>query len=332
MTRSTLTIGLILALTFALLLPPLVIEAQPTGKVWRLAFLGDGSAAMRAAHTLAPFREGLRELGYVEGQNVMIEDRWPDGQRERLPVLAEELVRLQVDAIVTYGVPAARALKAATTTIPIVVAVAADMVGAGLVESLPRPGGNVTGISDQITDLSGKNLQFLQELLPGLKQIALLRNPINPGAERSAEAIQTAAHDLGLQVRSFNVRSLDEIAEALTAAAIGGIGALIVVHDALMTENRTHIAQLAVQHGLPAVSANVLFAEAGGLMGYGPDHPALFKRAAVYVDKILKGAKPADLPVEQPLKFKLVINLKTAQALGLTVPSILLFQADDVIR
>src|SRR5262249_29508697 len=220
MMRST--IRLILALAFSLLLPPLVIEAQPTGKVWRLAFLGDGSAAQRVGHTLAPFREGLRALEYVEGQNVIIEDRWPDGQRERLPALAEELVRLQVDVIVTYGVPAARALKAATTTIPIVVAVAADMVGTGLVASLPRPGGNVTGISDQITDLSGKNLQFMQELLPGLQQVALLRNPANPGAERSAEAIQTAARDIGLQVRSLHVRSLDEIAEALAAAATGG--------------------------------------------------------------------------------------------------------------
>jgi len=190
----------------------------------------------------------------------------------------------------------------------------------------------VTGISAQVTDLSGKNLQFLQELLPGLQQVALLRNPANPGAERSAEAIQTAARDIGLQVRSLHVRSLDEIAEALAAAATGGAGAVILVHDALMTEHRTHIAQLALQNKLPAVSANILLAEAGGLMGYGPDHPALFKRAAVYVDKILKGAKPADLPVEQPMKFKLVINLKTAQALGLTVSPILLYQADDVIR
>jgi putative ABC transport system substrate-binding protein len=321
-----------LLLAFTLFFPPLTAAAQPTGKVWRVAFLGDGSAAMRADHTLAPFREGLRELGYVEGQNVIIEERWPDGQRERLPALAEELVRLEVDVIVTYGVPAARALKTATTTLPIVVAVAADMVGSGLVESLPRPGGNVTGISDQITDLSGKNVQFLQEILPGLTQVAVLRNPINPGAVRSAEATQTAARQLGLQVSALDVRSLEEIAETLEVAAKGGIGAVIVVHDALMTEHRAQIAQLALQNRLPAVSAAILFTKAGGLMSYGPDLSTYFKRAAVYVDKILKGVKPADLPVEQPMKFELVINLKTAEALGLTIPPTLLFQATEVIR
>jgi putative ABC transport system substrate-binding protein len=330
MTRRT--IRLLVTLALGLLVAPLAAAAPPAGKVWRLAFLGDASATARAAYTLEPLRDGLRELGYVEGQNIILEVRWTDGQTERLPELAAELVRLKVDVIVTHGVPAARAVKTATTDIPIVVATAADMVGAGLVANLARPGGNVTGTSDQVTELSGKVLQLLQEVFPGLNQVAVLWNRQNPGAARTSEATQTAAHKLGLQVSSLDVRSPDEIAVALEAAAEGRADAVIVVHDPLMIEHRTRVAQLALEKRLPAVSAVGMLTKAGGLMSYGPDNPGLFKRAAVFVDKILKGAKPADLPVEQPTAFELVINLKTAQALGLTIPPSVLFQATEVIR
>ena len=306
-------------------------EAQQAKKVPRIGFLGDGSAASRGPITLVPFREGLRELGYVEKQNILIEVRWTDSKSEHLPQLVGELIRLKVDVIVTHGLPAARAAKAATTDIPIVVATAADLVGNGLVASLPHPGGNVTGTSDQNTELSGKQVQLLKELLPRLKRVAILENPINPGAVRTSEETTKAARDLGLQVKPLPVRSPDEIAEALEVAVKGRADAVIVVHDPWMIEHRVQIAQLALKKRLPTLSAGLL-AEAGGLMTYGPDNAALFKRAAVFVDKILKGRKPADLPVEQPMKFELVINLKTAKQIGLTIPPNVLARADRVIR
>jgi putative tryptophan/tyrosine transport system substrate-binding protein len=330
MTRRML--GLLVTFVFGLLVAPLAAEAQPVGKVWRIAFLGDASATARAAYTLEPLRDGLRELGYVEGQNIIVEVRWTNGQPERLPELAAELVRLKVDVIVTHGVAATRAVKTATTDIPIVVAVAADMVGAGLIASLARPGGNVTGTSDQVPDVSGQVMQWLREILPGLNRVAVLWNRMHPGAARISETTQTAAHELGLQVRTLGVRSPDEIAEALEAAAEGRADAVIVVHDPFMIQHRTQVAQVALEKRLPAVSAMGMLTEAGGLMSYGPDNPGFFKRAAVFVDKILKGAKPADLPVEQPMTFELAINLKTAQVLGLTIPPTLLFYADKIIR
>jgi ABC-type uncharacterized transport system substrate-binding protein len=308
-----------------------VPEAQQPKKVPRIGYLGDGSAAARGPISLEPFRKGMRDLGYVEGQNVLIEVRWTDSKSERLPELVGELTRLKVDVIVTHGMPAARAAKTATTDIPIVVATAADMVGNGLVASLPHPGGNVTGTSDQNTELSGKQVQLLKELLPRLKRLAILENPMNPGAVKTSEAIKKAARDVGLQVKPLAVRSPDEIAEALEAATKGRADAVIVVHDPLMIEHRARIAQLALKKRLPTFSAGLL-AEAGGLMTYGPDSPALFKRAAVFVDKILKGRKPADLPVEQPMKFELVINLKTAKQIGVTIPPNLLARADKVIK
>ena len=256
--------------TLLFLVPGTFLEGQQPGKVPRIGYLGDGSAGSRGPISLEPFREGLRELGYVEGQNVLIEVRWTDGKSERLPELVGELIRLKVDVIVTHGVPAARAAKTATTDIPIVVATAADMVGNGLVASLPHPGGNVTGTSDQITELSGKQMQLLKELLPRLKRVAMLGNPMNPGAVRTSEATQTAARDLGLQVKSLAVRSPDEIAEAVEAAAKGRADAVIVVHDPLLIEHRARIAELALKKRLPTFSAGLL-AEAGGLMTYGPD-------------------------------------------------------------
>jgi putative ABC transport system substrate-binding protein len=326
-------IGLLLFLTLALLAALPAADAQQREKMPRIGFLGDGSAAARAAQTLELFREGLRELGYVEGQNIIIEVRWTDGHRERLPELAEEFVRLPVDVIVTHGVPGALAAKTATTTIPIVATNVADMVRVGLVASLARPGGNVTGTSVMTPELSGKTVQFLLEMLPGLKEVAVLWDRLNPGATLQAEATLTTARNVGLQVSTLDVQSLDEITEALATAAKARVGAVIVVGDPLMVEHRTRIAQLALQERLPVIfTGGRALVEAGGLMGYGSAGPNSFKRSAVFVDKILKGAKPADLPVEQPMKFELVINLKTAEVLGLTIPPSLLFQADEVIR
>jgi putative ABC transport system substrate-binding protein len=326
-------VGLILIVVLALLMAPHAADAQPREKVPRIGFLGDGSAASRAAQTLEPLREGLRELGYVEGQNIIIEARWTDGHSERLPELAEEFIRLPVDVIVTHGVPGALAAKTATTTIPIVATNVADMVRVGLVASLARPDGNVTGTSVLLPELSSKTVQLLTEMLPGLTGVAVLWNRLNPGAALQADAAQTAARAASLQVSALAVRSLDEITEALATAATGRVGAVIVVGDPLMLEHRTRIAQRALQERLPVIfTGGRSLVEAGGLMGYSASIPSSFKRSAVYVDKILKGAKPADLPVEQPMKFELVINLKTAQALGLTIPSMLLYQADEVIR
>jgi putative tryptophan/tyrosine transport system substrate-binding protein len=267
----------------------------------------------------------------VEGQNVILEVRWTDGHSERLPELAGEFIRLPVDVIVTHGTPGARAAKAATTTIPIVATAVADMVRLGLVASLARPGANVTGMSDLLPELHGKMVQWLTEMLPGLTGVAVLWNRLNPGAALQAEEVQIATRNVGLQVTALAVRSADEIAQALATAAKDRVGAVIVAGDPLLNEHRTRIVQLALQERLPVVASRI-WVEAGGLMGYGPELPWLFKRAAVFVDKILKGAKPADLPVEQPMKFELVINLKTSQALGLTIPPTILFQADEVIQ
>jgi len=321
----------ITALAGGLLAAPLAAEAQEARRVWRLGFLGDGVAAARAAHTLEPLREGLRELGYVEGRNLSIDARWSEGHTGRLAGIAAEFVRLGVDVIVSHGVPGSRAAKAATSTTPIVVAAAADMVGVGLVTSLARPGGNVTGISDQASEVSVKEVELLAELLPGLQSVALLWNRTNPAAMRTSNTLQIAARDRGLRIVPLEVTQVDEIETSIDRASAARVDAVVVVHDAMILNHRTRIAQLALKKRLPTISAATVFAEAGGLMSYGPDLAGLCKRAAVFVDKILKGAKPGDLPVEQPTKFELVINLKTAKALGLTIPPSLLQRADQVI-
>lgn len=307
-------------------------EAQEPQKLRRVGFLGDGSAAARAPLSLEPFREGMRALGYIERKNIIIETRWTDGKSDRLPELVRELIALNVDVIVTHGFPAALAAKTATNDVPIVVATAADMVGNGLVASLAHPGGNVTGTSDQVTELSGKLVQLLKETLTGLNRVAVLWNAVNPGAVVTSDATQAAARELGLHVQPVPARGVNGISNAFEAAVKARAGAVVVVHDPLMIEHRVQIAQLAVNRKLPSISAVAILVEAGGLMSYGPDNPALFKRAAVFVDKILKGAKPADLPVEQPTKFELLINLKTAKQIGLTIPPNVLARADRVIR
>jgi putative ABC transport system substrate-binding protein len=306
-------------------------QAQPA-RPWRIGFLGDGTASTRAGHTLEPFRDGLREVGYIEGRNVVLIVRWSEGSVERLHEIAAEFVRLNVDVIVTHGLPAGQAAKAATATIPIVIAAAADMVGAGLVASLGRPGGNVTGSSDQVTEISGKAVDLVTELLPGLQAVAVLWNRANPGALRTSDTLQSAARARRLKITPVTVARPSEFEGAIDIAAKSRVGAVLVVHDTITLTHRAAIAQFALRRGLPAISASPVFAEAGFLMSYGPNLAALFKRAAVFVDKIFNGAKPASIPVEQPTRFTMVVNLSTAKALGLTIPPSLLLRADQVIE
>ncbi len=307
-------------------------EAQPPGKSPRIGVLMSGSLEPHRA-VLEAFRQGLRKLGYTEGQNILIEYRFSEGREERLPDLAAELVQLKVDVIVTAGIPAALAAKRVTATIPIVVAGASNLVGAGLVASLARPGGNLTGTDSLTADLSGKRLELLKEVLPKLARVGALWNQFNPGAIGTWEETQAAARALRLQLLSLPVRGPDELEGAFTTAVKGGAEALVVIQDTLTIAHRIRIAQLAARSRLPAVYGGSQFVETrGGLMSYGASQAELFRRAAIFVDKILKGAKPADLPVEQPTKFELVINLKTAKALGLTIPASVLFKADQVIQ
>jgi putative tryptophan/tyrosine transport system substrate-binding protein len=315
-----------------LLAAPLAAIAQPAGKVWRIGFLGDGSRDDRVGISLEPFREGLRELGYVDGKNIVIMERWSDGKSERVPELLDELIRLKVDAIVTHGVRAGRAAKAATKTIPIVVAITPDPVGAGLVASLARPGGNLTGLSDEVADLAEKEIQIFQEALPRLKRIAFLWNEDNPGARLTFDATLKAARKFGLGVTIHGVTRIEQLESTVDRIAKERPDGVIVIHDVFIVNNRARIAQLALTHRLPTVCAVTPFAVAGGLMAYAPNYGDRFRRSATYVDKIFKGAKPADLPVEQPTTFELVINLKTAKALGLMIPQSLLGRADEIIQ
>jgi len=317
-------------LAASLLLVPLAAWAQPAGKVYRIGVLELGGSPTSNAGKA--FRQQLHELGYIEGQNIVLEYRLAEGRAERLPDFAAELVRLKVDVIVAGGTPAPLAAKHATGTIPIVMAAAGDPVGTGLVASLAKPGGNVTGLSLYSTELTGKRLQLTKELVPGLSRVAVLWNAANPIAALVARETETAARTLGVQVQSLEVRSSDDFENALPAAVNGGAGALFVVDDPLVGRYRMRIADFAARNRLPATAFYKEFAEAGGLMTFGPNLADLYRRAALYVDKILKGAKPADLPVEQATRFELVINLKTARALGLTIPQLLLVRADQVIE
>jgi putative ABC transport system substrate-binding protein len=304
-----------------LLATPLAAEAQQAGKVARIGILSPASPSDAGgkpsdlAVLFAAFREGLRELGYVEGQNIKIESRWAEGNYDRLSGLAADLVRLKVDVIVTYGTPASQAAKRATSTIPIVMAAIIDPVASGLVTSLARPGGNLTGNSMMSPDLVEKQLEILKEVVPKISRVALLHNPANPGNAPQVRHAQDAARALGVRLQLLGARGPSEIDSAFAAMTNEQAGAVIVLVDAVLQNNRTRITDLAARHRLPA-----------------PHRLDMFRRAATYVDKILKGAKPADLPVEQPSKFELVINVKTAKALGLTIPQSLLGRADEVIQ
>jgi putative ABC transport system substrate-binding protein len=270
-------------------------------------------------------------LGYVEGQNIAIEARWAEGKYERLPGLAAELVRLKMDTIVAYGV-AIQAAQQATGTIPIVMAAVIDPVGADFVASLARPGGNITGLSSMAPEMVGKQLELLKEVVPAVSRVALLGNPANQGNAAQMREAQDTARQLGVQLQPLEVRSPAEIDGAFAAITAERAGAVIVFADAVLLDHRRRIADLAARRRLPMVSVMVENVEAGGLMAYGPSIAERFRRAATYVAKILKGAKPADLPVEQPIKFELVINMKTAKALGLTIPQSVLLRADELIQ
>jgi putative ABC transport system substrate-binding protein len=322
------TIGVIMMLILSLLAAPLLAMAQPAGKVWRIGFLSATSEGILPE----AFRQGLRDLGYVEGQNLTIAYRHADYQLDRLPDLAAELVRLPVDVLVTAGENAARAVQHATRTIPIVLAAGGDPVGSGLVASLAQPGGNLTGLSLMSAELVGKRLELLKEAVPLASRVGVLFNPASRGDVQQWRETEGAARALGVQLHALEVRRAEEFERAFTTATSAGVGALIVRRNFLNVRHRTQILQLAAQRRLPVMSDLREFVDDGGLMSYGPSVSDLLRRAATYVDKILKGATPADLPIEQPMKFELVINLKTAQALGLTISPSLLFQADEVIR
>jgi putative tryptophan/tyrosine transport system substrate-binding protein len=314
-----------------MLVVPLLAVAQPVGKVRRLGMLIPGSSSDFAPRIEA-FRHGLRDLGYVEGRNIIIEYRFAEGQADRLPELVADLVRLQVDVMVIDGNLAIRAAQHATMTIPIVIAVSGDPVGEGFVASLAQPGGNITGLSLLQPAVSGKRLELLQEAVPKLSHIAVLWNPAVSSSTLAFKETQTAAHALGLQLQFLEVRRPDEFDQAFAAMTREHADALVVISNELFLGHRRQLAELTVRHRLPAMFHLREYAEAGGLMAYGADAADMYRRAATYVDKILKGTTPADLPVEQPTKFTFVINLKTAKALGLTIPPTLLFQADEVIR
>jgi putative ABC transport system substrate-binding protein len=326
------------ALAGSLLAAPLAAEAQPARKVPRIGVLSPGSPSGAGrnpsdlAVLFAAFREGLRELGYVEGQNIKIESRWAEGNYDRLPGLAADLVRLKVDVIVTYGTPASQAAKRATGTIPIVMAAIIDPVASGLVTSIARPGGNVTGQSMMSPDLVAKQLEILKEVVPKVSRVAVLWNPANAGNAPQVRHTQDAAGALGVRFQSLGARGPSEIDSAFAAMTSEQAGAVIVLVDAMLQENRTRITDLAARHRLPAVYGLSEYAEVGGLLAYGPNRLGMFRHAVTYVDKILKGAKPRDLPIEQPQTFELVVNLKTAKTLGLTIPPSLLQRADQVIE
>jgi putative ABC transport system substrate-binding protein len=283
-------------------------------------------------HTVEAFRQGLRDLGYVEGQNVVIDVRYAEWNLDRLPGLAEELVRLKPDVIFTHTTPGVLALRQVTKTIPIVVGAAGGLVERGVVASLARPGGNITGLTLIDTELEPKRLQILKEAAPKVSRVAVLVNPANPAWNQYPESFAPAARNLGLRLQRVEARDPPGVTAALSTAAKDRFDALLMVTDAIFSTNQKRIVELAGQRRLPSISGRPGFAADGGLLQHGPSIPDMSRRAATYVDRILKGAKPADLPVEQPTKFDLVINLKTAKALGLTIPQSVLLRADEVIR
>jgi putative ABC transport system substrate-binding protein len=306
------------------------VDAQQPEKVPRIGFLLPSSSGRDPM--IEGFRQGLRELAYVEGKNIAIEWRFAEGKKELLPKLAAELVQLNVEAIVTGGTDVTRAAKNATKTIPIIMASDADPVGNGFVASLAHPGGNITGLVSLLTSLSGKRLELLRDTMPGISRVGILWNPENTSSVAGFKETQEAAQTLAMQLQSLEVRNADEFAGAFKAATKDKARAITVVSDSLMFSNRHLLLELANKNKLPTMHAQSLWVEAGALMSYGTNFPDLWRRAVIYVDKILKGANPADLPVEQPTKFELVVNLKTAKQIGLTIPPNVLARADKVIK
>jgi len=321
------------ALAGGVLSAPLAARAQQSTNVFRIGILGTyPPTTPEFARVWEAFFQGLRARGYVEGQNLVVERRFMEGKVELLPQLAAELVRLNVGVIVAGGQPPPVAAKRAPAAIPIVMTNFSDPVGLGLVTSLSRPGGNITGLAFLTVELVGKQLQLLKEAVPRLSRVGLLTNPSNPGAARQRTGAETTARSLGLQIQFLDVQRPEELAGAFAAMAREHAGAVLLPGDSLFFHHVTQIADLALKSRLPALFTPREFAEAGGLLAYGADLGDVYGRAAVYVDKILKGARPGDLPIEQPTKFELVVNLKTAKTLGLMIPPSLLQRADQVIE
>ncbi len=314
-----------------LLVAPLTTHAQQPKKVPRIGFLGATSPSVESARIEA-FRQGLRELGYVEGKNIIIEWRWAEGKFDRLPELAAELSRLNVEVIVTGGSTSTGAAKKVTTTVPIVMAQVNDPVGSGLVASLARPGGNMTGLATLAPEISGKQLELLKEIVPKLSRVAVLGTSTAPGNAQALKETELAAKAFKVQLQYLDILGPEHIESAFRTATKGRADAALVLVTPVLISQRRQVADLTVKNRVPAVYGQQEYVEAGGLMSYGVSVIDLYRRAATYVDKILKGTKPADLPIEQPTKFELVINLKTAKALGLTIPPSVLFKADQVIQ
>jgi ABC-type uncharacterized transport system substrate-binding protein len=309
---------------------PLAARSQQPGKVPRIGFLGPASASATASWLVA-LRSGLRDLGYEDGKNIVFEFRWAEGNDDRLPELAAELVRLEVDVLVTYGTPGTRAAKQATTTIPIVMAVSGDAVATGLISSLARPGRNVTGSTIFNPELCAKRLELLKEALPDTKRVAILLNPNNPVSRPNLQVAEITAASLKLELRQFEARGPNEFESAFSAMAISRVDAVSIFEDAIFFASTRSIADIALAQRLPSIGY-LDFADAGGLIAYGVNLSDGFRRAAVFVDRILKGTKPSELPVEQPTRFKLVLNVKTAKVLGLEFSPTLLARADEVIE
>jgi len=322
----------VIALALAILATSLVVEAQQAGKVYRIGYLGFTPTTPETAHLWQAFIDGLREHGYVEGHNIIIERRYLEGRAERSSALAAELVQLRVDVLVALAAPGTRAAKEATSTIPVVSVAVQDPVGLGFVQSLARPGGNVTGPTLTAgLAIAGKQLELLEETVPKISHVAVLWNPANLMHPQVLRETEVAARELRLQLQPLGVGGPDELDSAFAAIIQRHAGALLVLADPMFFAQRTRLADFAAKNRLPALYGLRGHVEAGGLMAYGASIPDLFRRAAGYVDKLLKGANPAELPMEQPTKFDLVVNLRTARALGLTIPQSILVRADRVI-
>ena len=322
---------ILLALCSLLLAQCSAVEAQQPTKVPRIGFLA-GVSPSAISVRMEAFRQGLRELGYVEGKNIVIESRYAEENLDRLPVLAAELVRLKVDIIITGGPPAIRSAKKATSTIPIVMGFDSDPVGNGFVDSLARPGGNVTGLSALSPEISGKQLELLKEIIPKLSRVAVIGSSAEPANARTLREAELATRMFGLKLQKLDIHDSRDIDAAFAAATKGRADAGLVLPSAYAFAERMQLVDLAAKNRLPVMYGSSEYVEAGGLMTYGVSFTDLFRRAATYVDKLVKGAKPADLPVEQPTNFELVINLKTAKQIGLTIPPNVLARADRVIR
>lgn len=323
------TLGLLVTLALATLAVPFASEAEQERRMARIGALMTGSPST-ARPLIEGFRQGLRELGYSEGQNLAIEYRWVEGKVDQFRDAAADLVRVKVDVILAWGTTAVTAAKQTTSTVPIIFVAVGDPVGTKVVSSLARPGANITGLTNLSAELSAKLLELLKEVVPGLTRVAVLRNPTNPVSAPQLRWTEIAAHTLGVQLQVVDVRDPRELEAAFVAMTKEKAGALTVLADPMFLSQRVRIAELASKSRLPATFNWRQYAEAGGLLAYGPDLADLWRRAATFVDKILKGTKPADLPVEQPTKFELVINMKTAKALGLTIPPSVLIRADVI--